>query len=329
MQKHLLAVALILTGATGCDNVAWGGIDVQVQGPPASEAGPDSLDQGTEDPEVTAKVPGPLLLAGDRVDERAELVLVGEILEDGLAPFPDPRFPGDSARLSQLTAPGSEWILFSEGVRVGRLFTEVSDEAVEYCGGPPRVSGVVELVPSATAAERFLALPASDARGRPYLPFETHTDVFDQRVAALAIARDAIGRNGAPIPSDGVLSIREHTQAFQPVDASSSWIATTFVNQDLLGIGSPSQGAYGVLVVARPEGDGYGEAFSVFRSVETEGKGVPQYHDHLDWDGDGTSEILVDVFGATRRWFAALDRENGQWVRAYEDSCGSGARPSP
>lgn len=329
MRKHLLVVALILTGATGCDNVAWGGIDVQLQGPPASEASTDGLGEVAEGGESVSKVPGPILLAGDRTDERAELVLVGEILEGGLAPFPDPDFPSDSARLAELTAPGSEWVLFSEGVRVGRLVADAAEEAVEFCGGPPRVSGVVELVPSAAAAERFLALPAADAGRRPYGTFATHVDAFDQRVAALAIAREALGRNGAPIPSDGVLSIREFTQAFQPVDATASWVATTFVNQDQLGIGSPSQGAYGLLVVAQPEGGAFTEAVSVFRSVEAEGKGVPQYHDHMDWDGDGASEILVDVFGATRRWFAALDREGGQWVRSYEDSCGPGSRPTP
>ncbi|NNL30597.1 MAG: hypothetical protein HKO77_06225 [Gemmatimonadetes bacterium] len=191
------------------------------------------------------------------------------------------------------------------------------------------MSGVLELVPSAVAAERFLAFPAEDVADLPYSAFAAHVDVFDQRVAALAIARDAITRNGATLPSDGALGIREHTQAFQPVDAARPWVATTFVNRDQLGIGSPSQGAYGLLVVARPEGDGFVEAVSVFRSVEAEGKGVPQYHDHMDWDGDGASEILVDVFGATRRWFAVLDRRDGQWVRSYEDSCGPAPRPTP
>lgn len=329
MGKHLLAVALILTGATGCDNVAWGGIDVQLQAPPASEEGPDSMGTAPPGTDSVTKVPGPILLAGDRTGERADLVVVGEILEGGLARFPDPRFPGDSTRLAALTAPGSEWVLFSEGVRVGRLVADASEAAQEYCGAPPRVSGVVELVPSAVAAERFLAFPADDGSDSPYGPFSIQADVFDQRVAALAIAREVIARNGATIPSGGVLGIREHTQAFQPVDAATPWVATSFVNQDQLGIGSPSQGAYGLLVVARPDGDGFTEAISIFRSVEAEGKGIPQYHDHMDWDGDGASEILVDVFGATRRWFAALDRRDGQWVRHYEDACGSAPRPSP
>lgn len=325
MQKHLLAVALILTGATGCDNVAWGGIDVQLQGPPAPEEGPDRVDTETAQTDRPTKVPGPILLAGERIGERADLVVVGELLDDGLAAFPDARFPEDATRLADLTAIGSEWVLFSEGVRVGRLVTDASEPALEYCGTRVRVSGVVELVPSAVDAERFLALSASDGVREPYGSYALQIDAFDQRVAAVAMARDAIARNGGRVPTGGVLEIREHTQAFQPVDAAAPWLATTFANQDQLGIGSPGQGAYGLLVIGRPVGDGFEEAFAWFRAVEAEGKGVPRYYDHMDWDGDGASEILVDVFGATRRWFAALDRRSGQWVRAYEDSCGSGS----
>jgi hypothetical protein len=325
MQKHLLAIGLILTGATGCDNVAWGGIDVQLQSPPAAEEpAADSSDEVTEADTVT-KVPGPVLLAGERAGERADLVLVGELLADGLSAFPDPRFPEDSSRLAELSAPGSEWILFSQGVRVGRMVADSSGAADEYCGAPVGISGVVELVPSASDAQRLLALPAADAGGYAYEPYVEHAHDYDQRVASLRIAGEDIRRYGAPWPSTRVLDIREDIQAFQPEGASAPWIAASFVNQDALAVASPGQGAYGLFVIGRPDGDEFVEAFSWFRSVETEGKGVPRYHDHLDWDDDGDSEILLDVFGATRRWFAALELHNGQWVRAFEDSCGSGA----
>jgi len=36
-------------------------------------------------------------------------------------------------------------------------------------------------------------------------------------------------------------------------------------------------------------------------------------------------EILLDVFGASRRWFAALEARDGEWVRSFEDACGSGS----
>ena len=51
-------------------------------------------------------------------------------------------------------------------------------------------------------------------------------------------------------------------------------------------------------------------------------KAAPRYFDHLDWDGDGADEILLDVFGNDQRWFAALSRAEDGWVRSYQDSCG-------
>ena len=330
MRKHLLLVVLILTGATGCDNVAWGGIDVQLQSPPSAEAAPEGGDEEVaETADSVTKVSGPVLLAGERNGQRAEMVLVGELLANGLSPFPDPRFPGDATRLAELTAPGAEWILFSEGVRVGRMIADASEPADEYCGARIRISGVVELVPPASTATRLLALPAQDADTVPYRPYTEHAHNYDQRVASLAIAGEAIPRNGAAWPAGGVLEIREHIQAFRPEGASTPWIAATFVNRDQLAIGSPGPGAYGLLVMGSPIGGDFVEAFSWFRSVEDEGKGVPRYHDHLDWDGDGGSEVLLDVFGANRRWFAAVERQGQRWVRSYEDSCGSGARATP
>ena len=39
MRRHFLAIAVILTVPTGCDNVAWGGIEVRVESPePVGEA---------------------------------------------------------------------------------------------------------------------------------------------------------------------------------------------------------------------------------------------------------------------------------------------------
>lgn len=329
MRKHLLAVALILTVATGCDNVAWGGAEVQLRAPATPEpADTTPGDDQAEAGDSVVKVPGPILLAGQREGPRAELVLVGEILADGLHSFPDPRYPRDSLRLAELTEPGAEWTLFSEGVRVGRMVTDASEPAPEYCGSRVRVSGVVELVPTAADAVRLFAVPAVDGEAHPYETYEEHAHGYDQRVASISLAGDAIRRYGATWPANGVLDTRAHIQAFQLADAAAPWIAASFVNGDELAIASPGQGAYALFVMGRPAGEEWVEAFTWFRSVEAEGKGAPRYHDHLDWDEDGDDEILLDVFGANRRWFAALDRQDGAWVRSYEDACASGVTTS-
>jgi len=328
MRKHLLAIAVILTAATGCDNVAWGGIEVELRPPPISDTAAATANT-VDDTVAVVKVPGPLLLAGERTGERADFVIVGELLAARLSPFPDPDVPSDATRLAELSTPGSEWVVYSEGVRVGRMTVEATSPAEPYCGDRLTLSGTVELVPSAATAVRLLALPSTDGEIDPYGAYQQHADVYDQRVATLQIAGEAIPRYGESWPAGGVLSLREDIQAFQPADASAPWVAATFVNQDLLGVASPGQGAYSLFVVARPEAGGeLAEAFTWFRSVESEGKAIPQYHDHLDWDDDGQDEILLDVFGANRRWFATLDRLDGRLIRAFEDPCGSGAAPS-
>jgi len=326
MRKHLLAIAVILTVATGCDNVAWGGIDMEIQpppDPPVEETADTTAAPASEDDAVN--VDAPVLLAGIRDGARATLVVVGEVHPEGLRPFPDPRFPADVDRLETLVAPGSTWILFSEGVRVGRLNAEESGTADAFCGDRRQISGIVELVPDAAPADRFLALPADDAEDKPYGEFRLIQHDYDQRVASLTIAGEAIPRVGASWPEQGVLDAREHIHAFQLGDALGQSIAATFVVQDELAVGPPRQGAYALFVLGHQRGSTYQEEFAWYRGVDDEGKGAPRYFDHLDWDGDGSDEILLDVFGSSRRWFATLGRQGDSWVRSYQDACASGS----
>jgi hypothetical protein len=324
MRRHLLAIAVILTVATGCDNVTWGGVDVEIKPPPTSAEG---VADGTDVPEGAepARVSGPLLLAGVREGPRAILAVVGEILGDSLAPFPNPQYPEDEERLAELMVVGSEWILFAEGVRVGRLVTDETGSTTEYCTPRASVSGTVEMVPYASEAERLVALPATHASQREYGSYEALTRDYDQGVATLTIAQDVIPRSGAPWPVEGVLAARQDIQAFQPAGLAGQAVAATFMARDQLAISPPGQGAYAVFVLGTPTAGGYQEAYSWYRAVDTDGKGAPRYFAHLDWDGDGDGEILLDVFGSNRRWYAALSQREGEWVRTFQDACGSGS----
>lgn len=322
MRKHLLMLAVILTVGTGCDNVEWGGIDVELKPPPES-ARPVSVEVGQNDPPGPKNYSGPLLLAGIRNGERADFVVVGEVHPDVLREFPDARFPEDQGRLAALTAPGTEWVLFSDGVRVGRMVTEASGPAEGFCGSRTEVSGVVELVPSAAGAERLLAMPASDASPRPYEPYRAIRHQYDQRVATLTIAGDALRDYSAVYPPLGMLDARDHIQAYQLRHAPGEAVAATFMHEDELTIAPPGSRAYALFVIGEQDGAEYDMAYTWYREVDAEGKGAPRYFDHLDWDNDGTDEILLDVLGANRRWFAALGRRDGTWARTFQDSCGS------
>ena len=322
MRRHLLALGLILTGATGCDNVGWGGVDWRLTPPPST--GTDTLSDGTElaEEEPAPRVYGPLLLAGTRTDARATLALVGEVQPDTLLALDST--PETMQHVAELTAAGSEWTLFAEGVRVGTLTVDGTSTSAAYCPARPTVSGVVELVPSASAAERLLALPGRVGEARPYEPFEPLSDVYDHRVATLTWAGEAIPRNQASWPAGGLVEAREDIQVFQPLGTTSPSIAATFMFRDRLVVTPAPQGAYALFVLGSQRGGEYVEDFAWYRLVDEGGKGAPRYFDHLDWDGDGDTEVLLEVLGAERSWFAALGRRDGQWVRTFLDVCGQG-----
>jgi hypothetical protein len=292
MRKHLLAIALIITVAPGCDNVGWGGIDFEIGPPPDSEVAP-VVEEEPEAPPPPTRAIGPVLLAGVRDGERADFVVVGR---NGV-------------------------VVFSEGVRVGRLVVERSGPAAEFCGARTAISGIVELVPSAADAQRLLALPLEWGASRPREAYREINHVYDQRVTTLSIASEAIPRYGARWPALGVLDARGHIQAFQLRNTPGQSVAATFIVDDALAVGAPGQRAYSLFVIGQEENGRYREAFTWYRSVDAEGKGAPRYFDHLDWNNDGTDEILLDVFGANERWFAALSRADGDWTRSFEDSC--------
>ena len=293
--------------------------------PPPTSVEEANEEAGLPEEPTPPRQQGPLLLAGLRDGSRATLAVVGEINGDSIAPFPNSTYPEDAERLAEVVAIGTEWILFAEGVRVGRLVADQVSTATEYCTPRASVSGVVEVVPGASEAERFLALAVSDAAGREYDDYTASARDYDQGVATLTFAQDIIPRVGAVRPVGGLLAARQDIQAFGVAGVTGRAVAATFLSRDQIAISPPGQGAYAVFVLGVPTAGGYREGYSWYRSVDTEGKGVPRYFGHLDWDGDGDGEILLDVFGSNRRWYAGLSQRQGEWVRSFQDACGSGS----
>jgi hypothetical protein len=326
MRRRWLVIAVILTVAQGCDNVTWGGVDVRLQGPPPR----DSLDAAVaeaESPEAPAPdfaPPSlPILLAGDRDGARATLAVVGELAGDGLTAFPsDEGATGELGLLAQgLLASGTEFVLFSEGVRVGRLVADSAYLDDSFCVARPAVSGTVELVPSAANASRLLAMPAPQAGHRPYGTHRSLAHNYDQRVASLRMAGEAIPAVGARWPAS-ILDMRADIRAFQFEGAESPAIAATFVFRDQLEVGSAPDAAYSLFVIGEMGATDYETSYVWYRPVETDGKGAPRFFDHLDLNGDGEAEVVLEVLGQHSRWFASLSRRNGTWTTSFQDSCG-------
>lgn len=322
MRRHFLAIALILTVASGCDNVAWGGLEVRVDAPPPTD--PVAANNGEVPAPVEAPPPprGPLVLAGTRTGVTVTLSPVGMLLPEGLRPVPPELLSSDDPADGPL-ALGSEWILFADGTRVGRVTLTRTGSDPALCGPSITVSGTVEMRPGAATAERFLALPSRIGEEQAYEPYEPLEHTYDQRVGLLRMAGEAVPDLGARWPPEGMLSVRRDMQAFQPEGAAAPSSAATFVHLDGIDSSAAPEGSYALFMIAEQVDGQLVERFRWYRPADdAAGKAVPRLFSHLDWDRDGTGEVLLEVFGEGRRWYAALDREPaGPWRESFASGC--------
>ena len=330
MRRRRLAMAVILTVLSGCDNVTWGGAEVHLQKPPADTASPSRASEATDTTGGRTPPPppeGPVLLAGSLDGASATLSVVGSVRGDGLEAFtPQDTAQGGTEFLTEHhVGKGSRLVLFAEGVRVGHLTVASTGVNRGYCVARPTVTGVVEMVPAAVGATRFLALPDSAARGRPYGQYQALRDHYEERVASLNLASAAIPQVGAAWPPS-LLDARADIQVFQLPRPDGLTVAATFLYHDQLTTARPGPKAYALFVMGSQRPEAYVADFVWYRSADAEGKGAPRYFGHLDLNGDGQEEVLLDVLGSGTRWFAVLGRRNGNWVRTFQDPCGdSGA----
>jgi len=218
--------------------------------------------------------------------------------------------------------PGTEFTLFAEGVRVGSASVESVGEDASFCTARPTATGIAEVVPTAAAADRFLALRSDPARGRPYGPYERLEDSFQQRTASVEHQIAALRRHGARFPQGDVVNFRVDMRAIRLGGEGAEAFTATFVNLDVPRIAPADSAAHSTFLLGIEQGAGYRAAYDWQRSVADDGKGVPLFWEQMDWDGDGSTEILLDVVGEESHWSAAIGLRGGQWQRIFEDPCG-------
>lgn len=319
-------IALILLGLSACDNVEWGGIQVKVESPARgdSTAVEEAVEAGEEGPEGPALPPGPVVFTAQRTEGgRVALRPLASVGQDTLLSFPLQREePGfNDLLVAERMSPGTRYTLFAEGTRVGTVVADTVVSRPGRCGSLPVAVGTVELVPEAMAVERFIALPEGSGLPRRHSPFLPREHNYDQRVAGLSLASDAIGSSGAVWPQS-VLETRADMQAFELDGDRTGGIAGTFLFQDALRVGpSLTQAAWSILVVGTGGPVNYDMAYMAYRPV-SQGKAAMRFFEQADWDEDGEAELVIEVFGEESRWFMALDRVNGAWRAVHEDRCG-------
>ena len=323
LQRLLLCGIVIV--ATGCDNVEWGGIDVSLRRP--SEA-LDSDPPADEVEAVEDTVPdgpslGPVLYLGYRDGDEATLVSVAEIRPDGLFPI-EGIGSAEASRsfVAQHLTPGQQFTLFSEGAQVGTFSAESFSVDERYCSVRPEVRGHIELTQAESTVRKFLAVPAQEARelgDRAYSPVVQTTDL---RNTSLRMALRALRDVGVFLAGD-VRDIRRDIQVFRARPGAAPTVVATFVSDDDLAVGPAPREAYSIFLTADDDdGAGYRRSYVDHRSQSRDGKGAARYFDHLDIDGDGSDEVVLEVMGEQSMWLSALTRQGGDWVEVYRDPCG-------
>ena len=328
-------LAGILISTTACDNVAWGGLRMHLMPPPDATVGVQADTAGGKESGGLNLPKGPVLYAATRDSSGVSVVPVGEIAGDSLRPFRDEKdAPGYRAAFArELMAPGSRITLFAAGARVG-TFT-IGDVGTDetYCTPRPKATGVLELVPEAAQATTFLGIPEKFTDSTAWQPYKPVEDDRVQRAAGIDLAAAEIPKLGATWPTS-MATARVSLQALH-IASGAPAVSNTFIFRDQNAIQPAEPRSYSLYLLAIADSvpkagetlleASYKPAYTWYRVAGSDGKGIPRYFQHMDWDHDGKTEILLDVIGERHRWNAVIAQKGNQWTRTFEDPCGAAA----
>ncbi len=322
--QRLLLLGIVIV-ATGCDNVEWGGIDVSFRSPSESRVSdppPDEVEV-VEDTVSDGPSLGPVLYMGYRDGDQATLVPVAEIRPEGLFPIEGiGSVEASRSFTAEHLTPGLEFTLFSDGARVGSFSAEVFSVDERYCRVRPQIRGPIELTSAAATVRKFLAVPVREGSELGYGTYSPVVQTTDLRNTSLRMALRVLRDVGVFLPGD-VIDIRRDIQMFRARPGVTPTVVATFVYADDLAVGPAAREAYSIFLAADDDdGAGYRRTYVDYRLGSRDGKGTARYFDHLDIDGDGTEEVVLEVMGERSMWLSTLSRQGGAWVEEYRDPCG-------
>jgi len=306
----------------GCDNVEWGGVDLALETPPARDTIVDLPE--IDSAEYTLPLPtGPLLYLVQRQGSATTISALAEVGPEGLV---DLAAPSDSAWWSAVRSlrmrPGTEFRAFADGVRVGTFTSfEGTERIPSFCGATSATPGRLELLPEVAGGTRFLAMESASAGGIPDRAFAPIQPQEADQATSRSILGQLIPQLGLSWPAGDLDNARASLHVLD-VGAGNPAVLATFLYRDQFSIGPAPETAYALFFMAVSTGtQGYRPDFYWHRAVDDGGKAIPSYFSHLDWDGDGETEVLLDVMGEDDQWFAVVERTDGEWTLTHEVTC--------
>lgn len=329
LAHRSLAVAVILAFTAGCDNVEWGGASVVLEPPPPATVGVDTLGDTLAAGSADALPPPPLptgavLYAGTRAGGSVTLRPLFEFRGDTIVALTDEAdAPGYNEHFAAtLLAPGTEFTLFADGVRVGTLVADSAGVDAGWCGPGPRVDGVPELSPAASDAVRFLALARADDRGeRPHGTGAFPAVGADDLETSRLLGQTAIMRVDALWPDDLSAARADLALTRIPADTLPTVTATFMFRDRLAVVDADNPAAYSLFVLGARRDGRVRLDYTWYRRIGTAGKAAPRFFQSMDIDADGRPEIVLEVMGAVSRWPAVLRLGSRGWDVVHEVRC--------
>jgi len=330
--RHLVAIAVIVTTTSGCDNVTWEGVDVRLQ---AAEPPPGSLEADSvvvEEPGLPPLPEGPVVYLVRREGASASAFALASREGGRMVALPsEEEHPGFTEHfVRSVLPPGEELVLFADGQRLGTFVAggEFGSDRT-FCAPRPRVDGIVELVPGAADAGTWLAVPSREAAGIPRGRWSPPESTPELRTFSLNIAGELMNQFRSPWPQGTVAAIRRDLTLITPTvppgieaEAPRAPFAATFVNEDGLRVGETGRNAWSLFYVARYDGTTYRPTLVRYSLFERDGKATSRLMTWSDVTGDGEEEMLLEVFGTRDRWLALAGYQDGEWQVLLEDACG-------
>ncbi len=320
MMRASIIVAMMLTIATGCDNVGWGGADVAVVPPPPKASG---LPVSGEDL-AEAMPEGPILFYVVPNAAGGVMVPVAEITGDSLTPLRAKSDPGLYAGrfIAANMRRGAEFALYRNGARVGTYVVQsATAPESDACPALPRAQGTLELSAGAAGIPEFLAIAKPHAPEiRRQLNFATEP-TRNMQVIAPILAEKMIRARRAELPGNWMRAMAQ-LKPIPIAGAQDAGFATTFLVGDEMQTGGDNLG-YSVFYIGVPGAQfGYDTVFVKFQKYEVDGKAAPRVVDILDWNRDGQVDLLLQVYGNNDTWFEAVGKNAaGKWARTFVDRC--------
>ncbi|CAN5632746.1 hypothetical protein BH23GEM6_BH23GEM6_04270 [soil metagenome] len=311
-------LTLILTAAPACDNVIWGGADIEIVPPPPAA----SMTPVPTDERVFAEygLPrGQVIFHIVPSDQGSRLIPIGEISGDSVRTIRRPAGVAPEAyegRFRDAVIPiGAQFDVFRRGARVG-TFVAQRPGPVTQCG-VPTVLGNTTVVAAASDIDQFISFRqglAPAARGE----FSPPQITGSIRTYASIIAERLILQNGLPRPRSWTGAQRD-MQAVEIAAGGHPEMAATYLVGDSLAVGPADPQGYSVFYIADFETRrGYQPVYQEVHDYRQGGKAAPRLVDYLNWDGEGGEEILIEVFGTDQRWYEAISERNGRWTKIWE-----------